>query len=249
MSIFVYTGNRPSKTAALLARGLGGKRIKTKGSRYHYREGDTILNYGAGVCYIPGVKRFVNNPSCVRVASNKLEAFKVMREAGVCVPDFTTSVKEALEWESPFIGRKLLQGSGGKDAVYLPSDSDELEVDEFKLFTRYIKKAVEYRIHVMWGEVLDTQQKRKRNGVEDADFKIRNHDRGWVFCRHHVDEPHDSVYSVSIEAVRALGLDFGAVDVVYNQHYREAYVLEVNTAPGLEATTLDNYINRLKEMI
>ena len=35
------------------------------------------------------------------------------------------------------------------------------------------------------------------------------------------------------KAVAALGLDFGAVDVIYNEKYGRAYVLEVNTAPGL----------------
>lgn len=42
-------------------------------------------------------------------------------------------------------------------------------------------------------------------------------------------------------AVKACGLDFGAVDIIWNNHYQKAYVLEINTAPGLEGSSVDNY--------
>ena len=43
------------------------------------------------------------------------------------------------------------------------------------------------------------------------------------------------------------GLDFGAVDVLWNERQQKAYVCEVNTAPGLEGITLDNYLKEIKE--
>jgi len=46
---------------------------------------------------------------------------------------------------------------------------------------------------------------------------------------------------VALAAVSALGLDFGAVDIIYNEHENQYYVLEVNTAPGLEGTTVEKY--------
>ena len=48
-------------------------------------------------------------------------------------------------------------------------------------------------------------------------------------------------------AINACQLDFGAIDMayVYNEHSgeHEAYVIEVNSAPGLEGTTLHNYVS------
>jgi hypothetical protein len=38
-----------------------------------------------------------------------------------------------------------------------------------------------------------------------------------------------------------LELDFGAVDLIWNENQNVVYVLEVNTAPGMEGTTLENY--------
>jgi glutathione synthase/RimK-type ligase-like ATP-grasp enzyme len=42
-------------------------------------------------------------------------------------------------------------------------------------------------------------------------------------------------------AVAALGLDFGGVDVIWNERRQMAYVLEVNTACGLEGQTVNDY--------
>ena len=46
-------------------------------------------------------------------------------------------------------------------------------------------------------------------------------------------------------AIKVLGLDFGAVDIIYNKQEDKWYVLEVNTAPGIYGTTLDKYVNAI----
>lgn len=59
--------------------------------------------------------------------------------------------------------------------------------------------------------------------------------------------PPAQVTEQSLNAIGVIGLDFGAVDVIWNQQKQMAYVLEINTAPGLEGTTLENYIKAFKE--
>jgi glutathione synthase/RimK-type ligase-like ATP-grasp enzyme len=88
------------------------------------------------------------------------------------------------------------------------------------------------------------QQKRRRNGdalTGDAAL-IRNAANGWVFAVNDVrftsPEIEEKVRSYSVAAVKALGLDFGAVDIIVNKKGTEAYVLEVNTAPGIESPTV-----------
>lgn len=118
------------------------------------------------------------------------------------------------------------------------------------LYTQYVKKADEYRIHVFDGQVIDIQQKRKRQEVpnEEVDYQIRNLAGGWVFCRDNIDCP--SVCStLAIDAVSALGLTFGAVDIGFNRNEGVGYVYEVNTAPGLEGSTLDSYFEALVRYI
>ena len=59
------------------------------------------------------------------------------------------------------------------------------------------------------------------------------------------------VKNTSIEAVLALNLDFGAVDIAYNEKDDNCVVLEVNTAPGMrrQTTTHFNYVNAISRML
>lgn len=115
-------------------------------------------------------------------------------------------------------------------------------------WVQYIKKSAEYRIHVFNGKVIDCVQKRKRIGKEVTSSMIRNHANGWIFCRNNVTLP-DNAKSMAIYAIESLGLNFGAVDLIYNKHYNKYYVLEINTAPGLEGTTLEIYATMLKDAL
>jgi glutathione synthase/RimK-type ligase-like ATP-grasp enzyme len=56
----------------------------------------------------------------------------------------------------------------------------------------------------------------------------------------------NTVEEQAIKAVQALGLDFGSVDVIWNERHSLPYVLEVNTAPGLVGTTVTNFVNAFK---
>ena len=131
-------------------------------------------------------------------------------------------------------GRSVASGDG--------RCSPRRRIVDAPLYTKYIKKADEYRIHVFDGRVIDVQQKRKRRSIpnEEIDYQIRNTAGGWVYCRDNVDCP-TSCNDLAIRAVAALGLDFGAVDIGYNRHDKSPCVYEVNTAPGLEGTTLTKY--------
>jgi D-alanine-D-alanine ligase-like ATP-grasp enzyme len=58
-------------------------------------------------------------------------------------------------------------------------------------------------------------------------------------------------YDVRAQAFKAMAssaLDFVAVDVVWNEHEKQAYVLEINTAPGLEGATVESYARKFTEL-
>jgi D-alanine-D-alanine ligase-like ATP-grasp enzyme len=77
---------------------------------------------------------------------------------------------------------------------------------------------------------------------------VRNHDNGFIFVRNDVKAP-SSVEEQAVRAIKALGLDFGAVDIIWNDKQQKAYVLEVNTAPGLEGSTVDDYARGFRNLI
>jgi D-alanine-D-alanine ligase-like ATP-grasp enzyme len=134
--------------------------------------------------------------------------------------------------------------------MVLASREREVPIVRAPLYTLYVKKADEYRVHVVRDKMIDYAQKKKRRTTpnEKVDYQIRNYANGWVFCRDGVAIP-DCVRYAAISSVSALGLDFGGVDIGYNAHEGTACVYEVNTAPGIEGTTLVRYREALTELI
>lgn len=172
------------------------------------------------------------------VASDKLRTFEVLHEQGVSHVPYTASKEEAQTWlgQGCTVFARTTGGQGGAGIVIVrPNDP----LPDRPLYTQYVKKKKEFRVHVVNGSVIDVQQKKKRNGVE-ASSLIRNLENGWIFAHEDVVEP-DGLRELGIRAVAAVGLDFGAVDIIWNERANQSYVLEVNTAPGLCQTTCNKY--------
>ena len=254
-------GNGSRLLAEALSQRLGKRvlRLRREGGRYIPRPTDMIINWGRGDGSQPNC-RMLNRPENVRAAQDKLLTLQKLQANGVSVPEFTTDARVAHGWvqERPLsskevagFARTLLRASSARGIVpFYHATEYGPEGDEFPnapLYTKYIKKSAEYRVHVVNGHVVDYAQKKARQG-EEVNYQIRSHDNGWVFARENVTPPPD-VLDEALKAVMALGLDFGAVDVIYNQYHNQAYVLEVNTAPGLEGTTVERYADALVEVI
>lgn len=215
------------------------------------KPGHIIINWGSSSAPERlSEATFINHPLAVELASNKLSTFKELfahNELGggtIHFPEFTESYDKAVEWVTEgkvVVCRTKLNGHSGAGIVLAAREEDI--VRDCPLYVKYIKKAKEFRVHVAFGDVIDVQAKRQRTDHEGTtDFAIRNHQNGWVYCREGIEEPAD-LREQAKRAILTLGLDFGAVDIIYNQHYNQCYVLEVNTAPGLEGTSVEIYTN------
>lgn len=243
-----------SRGASALAAALpGGRCLRLRGSQWRPRANDIVINWGNTDLGI--VRQYVNGPARVlngmdlRGATNKLAFFRAMRAAGCddIIPDFWDRREDipdaAFNGDGAIVCRTVLAGHSG-EGIVIANNRNELV--RAPLFVKYIKKQQEYRIHVgqrNGQSIIIAQQRKARNrAVADAavNWQVRNHQNGFVFVREGFVTP-DAVLRAAERALRATGLDFGAVDVIYNERGRQAYVLEINTAPGLEGQTVDDY--------
>lgn len=181
-----------------------------------------------------------NNPRAVAEAGDKFSTFQKL-DGVVAIPDWTGDRQVAEEWIAEghvVVCRTKLRGHSGAGIVIAARLEDMVDAP---LYTKYIKKLEEYRVHVAFGEVIDVTAKRKRRDFSgEVNYAVRNHDNGWVYCRENIQEPVN-MREMALAAVETMGLDFGAVDIIYNRHQGQCYILEINTAPGVEATTVAKY--------
>lgn len=254
MKTYMYGYKNYSASAKLLARGLKVKRIRHKKSKFNGFPSKRVINWGSSHLPLEATKCVVvNQPSAVQIACNKVDFFNRMKEEGVRTPEYTTNKDEAFKWVMDgftVFARTLIKSNSGKGIVPLEGNLKLEDIVEAPLYTKYKKKREEYRIHVFMNKVISTQRKTLPHGFdkEGCEVRIRSHDNGFVFVRNDDHEIPPSVLDIAIEAVRACDLDFGAVDVIWNAHEALAYVLEVNTAPGLTGTTLEDYIKAFGEL-
>lgn len=254
MKTYIFSHNPHSEGAKLLAQALDVKRIKHGNSKFRGGVGKAVINWGAGTLpdQIEACQRIINPPQAIRNASNKLTAFRAFEKAEVSIPQFFTTKEAAREYleQNPgasVVCRTKLNGHSGEGIVI--ADSVPTLVDA-QLYTAYVKKQEEYRYHVFMGAVVDIQRKARKRDVADeaVNWQVRNLDGGFIFAREGVVES-PVASEEALKAVAALGLDFGAVDIMWNQRENKYFVLEVNTAPGLAGTTLEGYAKRFKEVL
>jgi hypothetical protein len=253
MHIYAYNNGEGSKN---LSEALGCKRIKHEGSKFVGGPGKVVINWGAS--QLPNWRagtRIINKPEAVKTCSNKLDFFNRCAVAGGGrYPEWTQNPGIAKGWlaEGKVVcARQKLNGHSAEGLVIMES---ELDFVEAPLYTVYVPKKMEFRVHVFKGNdasfIVDIQRKIKKPDAEVKDWKIRNLDNGFIYARNGVEEivPED----VRVQARRAFdlsGLDFGAVDVIFNEGQGRAYVLEINTAPGISGTTVENYAEAFRKLV
>ncbi|UZT29490.1 hypothetical protein [Pseudomonas phage vB_PseudoP-SA22] len=119
-----------------------------------------------------------------------------------------------------------------------------------QLFTQgIVGKRTEFRVHVIRGEavLLQVKLRRRADGEEDnGNSIVRNVAGGWVYGVNDAAdrEGAEQALSAAAEAIQVAGLDFGAVDIIFQHATGRAFVLEINTAPGLDAegSALEAYV-------
>lgn len=267
-----------SSSAKALSEALGIKQLKLQNSNWKPRADTVIINWGSskyhcleGLHVPEGVEvNILNSPLDVAVATDKKKFFVKMLEkdngqadGNLLTPLFWLDAESIPADRYPVVCRTILNGHSGNGIVIADKPDDVVPAP---LYVQYVKKKKEFRIHVgrrwlsedtgypysegdpHWHyEIISEQQKVAKHGTEPTDWRIRSHSNGFVFQRQGIDVPA-VVRDAAMRALEATDLDFGAIDVIYTSEGR-AFVLEVNTAPGLEGQTVQDYANFFKEFL
>lgn len=176
---------------------------------------------------------------------DKIEQLRRFHAGAVAAPAVAHSRDRARDLGSKqVVCRALTNSSEGRGITIC--NVDDPNMPNVPLYTAYIPKKKEYRVHVWNNEVIDVVEKRRRRSPDGAtqEFQVRNTANGYVFCRDNVVVA-DDVRPLALAAVSALGRSYGAVDIIWNEKQNKSYVLEVNSRPGMQGTTVKKYADAI----
>ena len=223
---------KKSKSARLVAKAVRGHYFQFIPRRYRK---EFIVNYGQKEYY----NRWGRTPNLnARLCPDKLEAFNILKQA-VNIPDYWLQKSLIPDNVYPVLGR-WKHHTQGKDIIYI--ENKEQQHDYRAFYVKYIPKVGEYRVHVLGDTVASVTKKLKDR--EDADVRVRSHDNGWKQWEYN-GQYREAIGQEALKAVRILGYDFGAVDLIMDENHK-IWVLEVNSAPGLCDSRLPLYLEYFK---
>lgn len=177
---------------------------------------------------------------------DKLTQYNWFKQNEIPGLEFTTNIEEVRQWLADghtVFGRRLLSSSCGKGIVVIEPGTTDIVA--CPVYTKYRKKKREFRVHVFRDTIVAITEKRKRAGFQgERDTKIRNLANGYVFCQS-VDQLPGGIRELALRAAAVSPSDFRGVDIGYNELKNELFVIEVNSAPGIQGSNLNAYIEAI----
>lgn len=173
------------------------------------------------------VSKVYNTPNAIRRASVKDNALLVLKDKNVpCL--------EMLDYNNvtlPAIGRtRVHERRQGLWRCTTPEDVARAKAEGAEYFVRTLDEGfMEYRVHVFLGKAIRCV------------FK-----ESWEIERT-MENPDPAMLKTACDAVFALGLDMGAVDIVRTVDGKWV-VLEVNTAPEVDAGDLKAWLSAFHDL-
>lgn len=265
----VHSGRALART---LRRNLSGTAVQGGFPRFYRRRlrrarPSLLVNLGTTLDLDPRIP-VLNCPDMVRTSSNKRSARRTFRDAGVPIPKLFLAPEKIREADLPIVGRTSYHSKGrGFWYCQRPVDVQRAARRGATHFLEFVSGAREYRVHTFAKTAALSEPREQREPEDYVSIKVsekvwrgagkenplnpqRNHSFGWTFLgpQNRREEEIDVVRSAAKAAIAALGMDFGAVDVMYSIRQKLPYVLEVNSTPSLadeQADTCERYATRI----
>lgn len=254
MSTYLAYTRATRPTGRLIAQELG---LRSWGIRVPNFRPDVLIRWGSRRPM--DAARVLNPSTAIRLASDKIFTLVRLEEEGIPHVPFFMTFADAVEYapDGIILGRTRNGMQGRGISVYDPSRiygnrypwCPPIRGREHDFYSIYVQPTREVRVHVVGEEVIRVQGKFK-DFPEEADVNpfVRNYKTGYRF-RAPRRELRSSRKQWAVRAVKALQLDFGAVDMLLFGEDEECKILEVNSGPACSPLTASCYATALRQLI
>jgi len=199
---------------------------QTQSQIYFYEQLDAI---------IPTVNSF----KAFSLSEDKFKTNQILSHAGINCSDFFICHREEPERVRELFHKwgklvfKPLDGWGGVGMALIDSENtldtlmpflNQMDIRHFYIERFIDNDFSDFRVDVVDGEFIACYGRK----ASDHDWRTNITSGGSVFLR----EADDKLVKLAIDSTKALGLDIGGVDVLYDREKEEYVVLEVNGIPA-----------------
>jgi len=136
--------------------------------------------------------------------------------------------------------------SDGEGITFINKEEELKILGNEEYYAKFYPSTKEYRVHIYRNKLLGWQEKIYKGTSEDL-VPIRNNRNNYRFFSLYNNEIPLNLFDISIETIKNLSLDFGAIDILLDETktYR---VIEINSAPNINRHNpiLSNYIESFK---
>jgi glutathione synthase/RimK-type ligase-like ATP-grasp enzyme len=192
---------------------------------------NNIINWGNHMYRNDGYFR-LNKPSSIFLASNKAESRIYLQNHHIAVPKTEILDNYVLlpVMNYPVIGRPPYHHAG-KNFHVVENESAFTQfiktIDLGWYFSEIFEKTHEFRVHCAHGKILQVSDKPLVEGEIRANQAVT--EESWKALKW--SEFNPKICEESLKAVEVLGLDYGAVDIMWNSKDNSVAICEVNTSP------------------
>lgn len=236
----------------LKANRVGGYRWRRSCKNPPRGAADLVIRWGNSLHDVQATVE-LNSRDAVRNATKKLEMMRILNEHSLSPP---VVFHENSSMNNRGDERTAIANLANEEGmVYYRTQYDEVRYTNpssipvnFQYVSKPIDKVAEYRVHVFDGKCVGVYEK-VPNQENVRIFKDHNCD----FVRLDMSNEDNrrkikGVRPKAVEAVGHLNLLFGGVDVIVDRD-RNIYVLEVNSAPGLNEPNIERWGQKFAEYI
>ncbi len=223
--------------------------------------GDSLIRWGTtrkeekDDSFIRAGGKVLNSAHAIMRNTNKLNSIKIFKKAGLNTARVFENKRDIDRF--PVLGRDR-NHHGGLDIVIIEGNNN-LRLNDFNkiptkdYYVEFIPSKVEYRVHVFDGEVIRVTKKVFKGHDRDgkpvtSKGSIKNDTYGWGMSNIDIDGFKEEYQEHAIRAVKAIGLNFGAVDMLIGANDNKPYILEVNSSPRLNTIGLDIYSKKISSI-
>lgn len=212
---------------------------RTKNKKY---QNEILVRYGNSVgTTLPDTG--LNAPAFIHLISSKKLLADTLLNNGIHAPVFTKDISSPT---FPLIVRETLTSFGGR-GIHLVNSSEELQRVWRSNFwaTAFINMSQEFRVHIANGEVLRIFEKIPN----EEGLVIKNN----ASCHFSLREPEGKfkkLFELIEQLNQILGTrSFYALDVGWDKDKRQYFVIEGNSAPGLNENSAGLYGKKITEIL